>query len=658
MGKVLQAPPPKLEGLVSPVIARVIEKCLAKDPDNRWDSARDLQTYLGWAFTEKEPEPKTGKNTPVLRAARAGLALLALVALGLWFLFPGRKAAPVEPLVLPIQLPQNGQVLASATVSLSPDGKRIAFPGSAPDGTHVYVQELDGSAARVVSGARVTLVTPPFFWSPDSKRLVYSSVGPTVNVLDVDSGAIRVLAPKPGTAVVGGAWNHEDTVILGAAATGLWRFSARMPAAPVVLTQLDKTRHETSHQMPMFLPDERHFLYFAASSDKSLSGIFARSLDDPADKPSSLVVSTEFTARFVPGPGAGSGRLLYMLNGNLVSQALDTGRLRLTGDAVRIPVRVGTAYQTALFSASPRILVYRGEGAREDRQIVRVDGKTGSDLEAAGEPDGIEDDARLSPDGKRVVYVRNADNAHRDIWILDLERKTRSRLTFGGDHRTPVWTPDGKDITYSKRGDKMQIFNKSADGSGPEVPLLTLEGQTWASPRDWSHDGRFLLLDRYRYHHNGDPFLDLVWFSRATGLVAPFSASPEFPEGHSRFSPNGNYIAYEATEPAAPQIYVSAFGPAGVPEGKWLVSQQGGILPEWSRDGKTLYWIFGGSAWSASVDTTHGFRSSTPQKLYPLNGADSVVSVMTEKGEGLLLRRAGTNGRDPIRVLIDWSPGE
>jgi hypothetical protein len=95
-----------------------------------------------------------------------------------------------------------------------------------------------------------------------------------------------------------------------------------------------------------------------------------------------------------------------------------------------------------------------------------------------------------------------------------------------------------------------------------------------------------------------------------------------------------------------------------VPEGKWLISQQGGILPEWSRDGKTLYWILGGSAWSASVDTTRGFRSGTPQKLYPLNGADSVVAVMTEKGEGLVLRRAGTTSRDPIRVLIDWNHKE
>ena len=465
-----------------PELDRIVRWCLEKDPAKRLRDIGDARPFL-----EKQPDKPTAAPAPVISAA--GVAAVHL----------REQPAPVpDAFHFELRLPANAIFTASSTVVLSPDGRHVTFSGIGPDGPEVFVQDFDGGDARALKGTGTGSQAPPFFWSPDSRYVVFSANSPKLQKVDILTGAVQDICDKPGPPI-GGSWNRDDTIIFGSTTTGLWRVPAS-GGKPVPLTHLDSARQERSHELPMFLPDGRHFLYLANSADPAQSAIYAGSLDDAPGKPRQEIVSTEFGARFVPGrfvpgrfvPEKDRGWLLYLRGGSLMVQPFDTEKLVLTGNPSPLPVHVGTAYQTALFSASPDLLVYRAGSSSRGVQFTWVDAKSGKAIWTAGEPGVISSTARISPDETRVAYAKEGADGRTDIWVLDLARGGSAKLTFGGGESDyPVWSPDGREIAFGRlAGGIWQIFRKRADGTGVEEPVLRMAHSV--HPGSWSKDGRFL----------------------------------------------------------------------------------------------------------------------------------------------------------------------
>jgi serine/threonine protein kinase len=649
---VMQRPAPSVEGDVPSALSRILQRCLEKDADDRWQNVRDLKWELSRALDQPDaPVKEKVRSWPWIAAtAICGVALAAISA----FHFREKSPAPPDLMRFQIRLPPNVRLELGGTVSLSPDGRHIAFPAGSNEGYRIYVQDLDGNPARPLINTAVSNASPPFGWSPDSAYISYSNFGPKVSKVEIATGSVEDICDKPGPAI-GGAWNRAGTLIFGSTTTGLWRVAASGGTAER-LTQLDAARREISHQLPIFLPDGKHYLYLANSSERSQSGILVRSLDDAPGRSSKLLVRTEFGGAFVQGTEAKKGWLLYLHGTSLLAQELDIEKLSLIGDPVTLPAKVGTAYQTALFSVSPSLLVYRAAGANHQVQLTWVDAKTGKEVKRVGEP-GMTSLPALSPDQKRVAYVKDDENGRRDIWVLDLERGGSIRLTFGGGTSDrPVWSPDGTEIAFARSVNNAtwQIYKRRADGVGSERLLLQIPGES-VHPTDWSRSG-FMLFDRSKSPSFSKEMIGMLSLKDG-GAPVMFSTNPDLNENLARFSPDGHYIAYHSTETGTGEIYVRTFplDPGGQPEGKWLISTSSGRIPEWSRDGKKLTWFYNAAIWSADVDISHGFHAGTPVPLYSTGDSVDDAVRLTEKGQSLLLKPVVEGIDDPINVVVNWT---
>jgi Tol biopolymer transport system component len=649
---VMQRPAPSLDGVGTPALDRILQRCMEKDADERWQNVRDLKWELNRALQQDAPvkeEARASHAWPWIAATAAcGLALTAISLLH----FREKKPALPEIMRFQIHLPANTRFESGGALTLSPDGRHIAFPAISAEGTHIYVQDFDGGLARPLTNTAISGATPPFGWSPDSAYISYSAFNPKVSKVELATGTVEDICDKPGPAI-GGAWNRAGILIFGGTTTGLWRVSASGGIAER-LTQLDPARRELNHQLPIFLPDGKHYLYLANAMERSQSGIFVRSLDDAPGQPSKLVVRTEFSGAFVSGTDANHSWLLYLHGTSLLAQEFDIQKLSLMGDPVTLPARVGTAYETALFAASRSLLVYRTAGATHQVQLTWVDGKTGKELKRVGEPGALFMPA-LSPDQKRVAYVKEDENGRRDIWVLDLERGGNLRLTFGGGlNDRPVWSPDSTEIAFTRLVDNAswQIYRRRADGVGSEQLLLRIPGES-VHPTDWSRNG-FLLFDRSKSSAFSKEMIGMLPLKGGSPVM--FSTNSDLNENQARFSADGHYVAYNSSETGRNEIYVRTFplDSGGQPEGKWLISTSSGRVAEWSRDGKRLTWVYNGAIWAANVDTSHGFHTGAPELLYPVGEAVDAAVRLTEKGQSLLLKPVGERQDDPINVVVNW----
>jgi Tol biopolymer transport system component len=270
---------------------------------------------------------------------------------------------------------------------------------------------------------------------------------------------------------------------------------------------------------------------------------------------------------------------------------------------------------------------------------------------------------RLSPDEKRVAYLKDEDtvgaSTNQDVWILDLERGSSTRLTYGGVHNLPVWSPDGSEIAYASRENfntnmGWQIFKRKSDGSGPQE-LVLRQPPDAVFPSDWSRDGRFLvILKSNRY---GKETLEALPLGKGAAAVPiSLSGATDFTETQGRLSPDGHYLAYFSNETGRNEVYVRTFAPdpGGQPAGKWLISNSGGLAPQWTSDGKKLLWPFEGKIYGASIDTTHGFHAGVPELVYFGKEATAGASLLTSKGQALLLKPVGEPVEEPIHVLVNW----
>jgi hypothetical protein len=385
---------------------------------------------------------------------------------------------------------------------------------------------------------------------------------------------------------------------------------------PRPVTALDAPRAETSHALPQFLPDGRHFLYLAASTRPGGSAIRVGSVDG---KTSQVLLSADAGAVYVPSSGSRPGSLLFVSGGTLIAQPFDVGKLVLTGEkAVLAPEVRYHRWREPGFSVSANgILLYQA-GTAENRRFTWFDRK-GTPLHEVG-PRNDFMGFKLSPNGQHLALWTDNDpvTPSTTIWLMDLARdgaKSRfSELATNGPEFLPVWSPDGRELLFS-RGDerRMQLLRQALNG-GTVQTILDSDGPKF--PSDWSSDGRFAAFSTqwpdYQDMH--------VWTVQVDGgtPARPFAQNP-YADAAGYFSPaeKGNgprWIAYMSAETGRYEIYVRDF-PSGAH--RWQASTNGGWAPQWSSDGRELFYVaLDGMLMSVPVHVDANLQIDAPQPLF------------------------------------------
>jgi Tol biopolymer transport system component/predicted Ser/Thr protein kinase len=621
IAEVLKGPPLSVMSLKPPALARVASRCLAADPDERWQSAHDLQMNLEWialGLPESEPAPAKAAVPRKwwIAAAAALVSVGALAALVGYRVRPGAAAPVVSLSLLP---PEGASFVAGSSggpPALSPDGRMIAFAAEQNGQQMLWVRPLDSPLARVLPGTEGAR-SP--FWAPSDsaapRHLAFFSQD-KLKRIDIDGGTPQTLASVPGGFQASGAWGPNDRILYAPSnLLGLFAIPAG-GGTPAAATKLEAG--EVGHFWPSFLPDGTHFLFSripAAQVFAGTIGSFSRE----------TLLAGASRAEYVPGRG--TSYLVYSRENTLFAQPFDAARRQLKEEPRRIAENVGASD----FSAVPGVLAFRA-GVVAGPELVTYD-RSGRKTGSLGRQAGPVGTLRFSPDGKTLAIVRNTGRTT-DIWLEDLTRGVSSRFTFNGGNN-PVWSPDGKTLLYRKADG---LYIKAADGTGGEEEIYSSERDPGLrNATDWSADGRFVLIARTDPNTGFDMWLlpDPAGKGKAGNKdehrLAPLLASPAN-EGQGRFSRPGapRWVAYSSEESGVNEVYVMTM--PGGPPGKWQISNGGGYAPRWSNDGREIFYIGPDlrTVMSVAIEPGEVFRPGAPRELFKLPVA--MNSAVTDQG--------------------------
>jgi Tol biopolymer transport system component len=654
----------RLPGSIPPNIRALLRRCLQKDKLLRLRDAGDARISLDEVLSgEAEPSPASDSSlaTPawrrVLPWAVAGVLASAFAALA--FIHLNEKPFAPETVHLEMPLPTKADFSADGAFGLSPNGRQMAFLGGADGVTRLWLRPMDSTDVHVFNDAE-SPASPPFFWSPDSRYIVFDGGG-KLRKIDVASGVAETLCELPGVAV-GGSWNRDGVIIFGQSPGAIMKISAN-GGTTARITSLDASRGETQHVLPSFLPDGRHFVYVRTSIRAENSGIYVGDLNaSPESQDSKRLVAATAGLAYVPSSDPSVGQLLFMRGGTLMSQKFDAHGLELLGEPVPVAEGVGVFREFGFFSASTNgVLAYRQDtGDGRTHRFMWFD-RQGKSVGTIGEP-GVYDYPALSPDGKRAVVTQTGSvNSTGSLWLFDLLRGTSTRLTFGSSLTvTPIWSPDGKRIIFASdaRG-AYDLYQKPADGSKDEE--LILETTAPKTPTSLSRDGRFLL-----YTSVGPKAKNALWVLPLDGDKKPFLfLGDDFDETDGHFSPDGRWVAYQSDESGRLEIYVRKFAPGSAGAGsesggKWQVSTGGGTEPRWSADGKELYFLTLDRKVMA-VDVTAGsiFQVGAPKLLFqaPVQVFNSPGEYTVDGKRFLFLAPVEQTVQTPFTIVLNWEAG-
>jgi eukaryotic-like serine/threonine-protein kinase len=639
---------------LNPRLYDVLRRCLEKNLKRRWHAAADLRIELENLATDIFRKPETTQPVAPAERSRKKLAwtvaaiatLLAATVPAFLYVRPSQPRADSSTMRFEIETPLSG-----GSVVVSPDGKRLVS-NVTEKGNVLWVRSLEHLNPQILQGTEGG--TSPF-WSPDARFIAFFSAGKLKKV-DLLGAPPQTLCDAAATG--GGTWNRDGVILLSDARGPIRRVDASGgPAQPV--TDLDKSRDETAHLRPYFLPDGRHFLFLATSTKPENTAIFAGSLDSKERK---QLVSSNAMAVFAP-----PHYLLFLRQATLMTQEFDPDRLELRGDPFPVAEQVGIGGTPGLasFSASENgVLAYRlGGGGGNWTQFSIVD-RTGKFIESLGAPASYRN-AVISPDQQLIAFNRT-DPDDLDLWVQDLVRGTTSRFTFDpGIDDFPLWSPDGTRIVFSSNrdGGVFNLYEKPSGGTGQEQLLLKTAQSKMAT--DWSRDGHYII------YSEADPKTGTdIWILPTFGDKKPseFLRTP-FNEFQARFSPDGRWVAYRSNESGRPEVYVQSFPQAG---SKWQISTEGGVQPQWRPDGKELFYLSPAANPQFMVvdiltkPSDAVFKAGAPKKLFVINmtnpggpGARNNYEVM-EDGKRFLLnaRPAATlDNRSAITVVLNWAAG-
>jgi dipeptidyl aminopeptidase/acylaminoacyl peptidase/predicted Ser/Thr protein kinase len=647
ISSIMTADPPSISAaqpMSPPALERVVKTCLAKDPEDRWQSAADIGRELKWivegsaagvAAPAAVPSRRRLREIAAWILAGAGLSAAALV-----LLLIRRPPVREESLRFTI-MPPPGHGFLGAPV-LSPDARRVLLILQDAGGrTSIATRTLDSLEIHRVPG---TDDARGAFWSFDGREIAFFVEGRLKRV-GVDGGAIQTIC-ESGSGFVG-VWGRDGTILFTKEfGTPIVAVSAAGGATRPV-TAIDAARGEVAHFQPEFLLDGRHFVYVARNIDPEKTSVMLGSLDS---KEARSLFHSDSDAIFAP-----QGYLLFARDSALFAWSFDPRRLQLAGQPVPVieRVRYGTEDNLLAASAAGDRLVYLPWSGR--RQIVWVDRK-GRELGTLGEVGGYED-VRLSPDGQRVA-VTLRDPAHgqnEDLWVLDVSRGTPTRITAERtDEFAPAWFPDGERLVYvSDHLGFYDLYERPASGGAEKMLVQTKQDKVFPTV---TADGKFVL-----YTASEGANYARILRPVSGGDPLRLSEGARFSEEHAVISPDGRFCAFDSGESGRKEVYVQP-----VPTGpKRQVSIGGGQTPLWSRDASELFYASRDQTlMSVSIRSAAGRPEiGEPQPLFPLNlGIGGEVQftrhpydVSPDGQKFLVIRRAPDSEPDGAVILTNWT---
>jgi Tol biopolymer transport system component len=614
-------------------VDRLLRRCLEKDRSRRLRDIGDARLELDDTRAGPAPAPgKTlGRERLVWLGAMALAAVLAAVAAARW---EASRVAPPRELRLDVT---TGETENPASFALSPDGQMIVYNVRGARGSQLWIRSLDDSTPRPLPGSEDGQFP---FWSPDGRSIGFFTLS-SLQRVDVDGGRPQRLATALTPA--GGTW-HEDGTILYVPQNnaGVFRISEdggqSTPVTPVQSPPL-------AARAPQFLPDGRHFLFYASVETES-AGIYVGDIQSGEIR---RLMGSETPATY------GSGHLWFLNEGTLYARPFDPETQALTGVARR--VAEGLNVQDWGVSASPAGPVAYRSSAPLRRQLTWFD-RDGRNLGTIGADDQRANNPSLSPDGRQLL-VQQTPRQNVDVWLFDLDRGVTTRLTNDpAVESMPIWAPDGTRFVYNAPTEESRALKvKHIDGSKPDEVLATFSADDITLSTDWSPDGAFVIVRR----RDADSGTWDLWALPSDGDGPPLQlTSTPYDELEGQVSPDGRWLAYESNESGTFEIFVQSFPLAGA---KVRVSTNGGQQVRWRSDGRELFYV-GQDRMLTSVSVgpeTERSRFGAPVPLFPtrLPPPTAVARqqyVVSKDGERFLMFMAEETPAPPITVLLNWQP--
>jgi len=626
-------------------LERVVSQCLAKDPEDRWQSAGDLKRELEWIRTGSS----ASRPAPVVAARRKnrGLALGAasLVAVAVAagsFMLGKRGSQPHSEARLmrfEIPSPPRGVFSNPAEIALSADGEMLAFIAEPRDSTgegRIFVRSIASTDARAVAGTEGASLP---FWSPDGRTIAFFAKG-KLNKVALDGSQPAVLCDAPDAR--GGSWSADNVILFVPNNQGpVARVSANGGSATPVTT-VDTARGEFGHRYPQFLPDGRHFLYVAVGSGNKFT-TFAASLDGGAPVE---ICTAGSAARYAP-----PGYLVYLEESagytkrRLLAHRFDADKLSTQGDPILVLTDIeaqNIAYPNVALDGRGTLVVQRREQplariALRDRKGAVVQ-EVVKDFEATA--------YAVSPDGKKLAYAQGDPG---DLWVRDIATGVSKRLTFNNAFLFEMlWSRDGKKLAYSPQstGSSYEIRTKMADGSSADS-VVFVPPALFATATSWSTDGRWLVAQVSDVAGDFD-----LWRIPMAGQGKPevYDHTPEN-EITGELSPDGRWLAFISESGGRTTLYVDSFPHPG---SKHEVASDAPLRLLWSRNDELLFANQSG-VYAVPVTTAPTFESGTPHRIYRVPTGTMLFGVANAGQTFLAVQFDQRFETARLEVVVDWA---
>ncbi len=612
MASVLREQPPSMTTLVPvtpPALERIVKRCIEKDPDDRFQAARDVMHSLeDLGAPEQVSAPAQSNAKWRILAAALGAALLATA---------GARLSITPP----------AEIEFGFNDAISPDGK--SFVACAATGCWLRSLENETWKQLLMAELGAELGAPPF-WSPDSKSLAIH-IGQELRRIDVSSGASQVIASNVSQ-FRGGSWNKDDVVIYAHPGQGIFRVPAN-GGSPQLVFKPDATRKESANYWPSFLPDGDHFLFTIRSDVAGNYGLYVGSLKNPATK--TKVVDSVGNAAFIPASNGQPDFLVYARDNTLVAQQFNLGSKIVQGEPIRLnQVARNSGRLLINFSASANGTIILGNVRDNKAQLAWIS-RQGTSLGPVGPLDSFSGQA-LSPDASRVVLRRVRSNGNSELLLLEIGRGVLSPLAPMGVMAS--WSPDGREIVYYESD---AIVRKRYDSNEPGKVVGRRKSHAGVTHLSWSPDGKFAI--------SGPEVIRLEGDDPTPKLDAELS--------QCRFSPDGKWLSCASNRGSRVEVIVQSFPD---PKSRWQVSTQGGNYPRWRADGKELYYISSSRELTAVTvkPSGNGLAFDAPIALFRYKGYLSNGFDATRDGQKfLVLGGVETADAREMTVLLNWREG-
>jgi Tol biopolymer transport system component/tRNA A-37 threonylcarbamoyl transferase component Bud32 len=621
---------------VAPPLERIVKRSLAKDPDQRFQTARDLKAALAWAL---EHPPSAAAAKPGRRwwvaAAILVIGVLLAAAFAALYLRSARQRDADASRVMRFQVvPRGGERLnfLLRAFAISPDGTRLAYVVSKGATTELRVRSLESGESAAMPGTEGA--QHPFF-SPDGKWIAFAG-GVKLKKVAVSGGSPVTLGDAGYFR--GGAWAEDGWIYF---VPNIYVPVARIWSAggvPENVTRVRPAEGEQQHRWPEILPGGRVLLYVVGSGGEwDDATIVAERLDTGERK---VLVKGGTFPRYLP-----TGHLVYARAGALYAVAFDARSLEVTGSPVEVARDVyidPIGYAAMDVSRTGMLVTAPSDSIAGDLMLSWVDRAGRSEpLNLPRQPYRY---VAISPDGTRVALtIANT------IGVVDLGRLALAKLTLTARAETQAWSSDGRRLYFGlEKGQHYQVFWKAADDSGSEQLAFASDSSEW--PAQMSADGTGLLT--YRVPPDGQTELLLRDMDRAAAGRAPkLLVKSPFLGNNATLAPGGRFVAYESQESGRPEIYVR---PTSGEDRKWQVTTDGGTNPLWSADGKAIFYLCGMKFMAVAVEPQgETFRVDTPKVLFE-NHEIYTYDATRDGKRFFVIENPNPGASSHLDVVVNW----